>query len=142
MDKIWDRKSFEVGDYWPLWRGWKNQMTTQNRQSDAKNKTKQKQQTNKTCPSLYFMKCSTTWLDIELDILYTRNAYTNSCTSSSKFVSNQFFRQDGWLEESLYCGREWNVRRCHWERTRGNWHTIQMCIDRRYMTESIVNSND
>jgi len=25
MDKIWDRKSFEVGGHWPLWRGWKNQ---------------------------------------------------------------------------------------------------------------------
>jgi len=23
MDKIWDRKSFEVGSHWPLWRGWK-----------------------------------------------------------------------------------------------------------------------
>jgi len=32
MDKIWDRKSFEVGGHWPLWRGCKNRMTTQNRQ--------------------------------------------------------------------------------------------------------------
>jgi len=32
MDKIWDRKSFEVGGHWPLWQGWKNRMTTQNRQ--------------------------------------------------------------------------------------------------------------
>ena len=23
MDKIWDRKSFEVGGHWPLWLGWK-----------------------------------------------------------------------------------------------------------------------
>jgi len=23
MDKIWDRKSFEVGGHWLLWRGWK-----------------------------------------------------------------------------------------------------------------------
>ena len=23
MDTIWDRKSFEVGGHWPLWRGWK-----------------------------------------------------------------------------------------------------------------------
>ena len=39
MDKIWDRKSFEVGGHWPLWRGWKKRMTTQNRQkSNAKNK--------------------------------------------------------------------------------------------------------
>ena len=22
MDKIWDRKSFEVGGHCPLWRGW------------------------------------------------------------------------------------------------------------------------
>ena len=37
MDKLWDRKSFEVGGHWPLWRGWNNQMTTQNRQkSNAK----------------------------------------------------------------------------------------------------------
>ena len=32
MDKIWDRKSFEAADLWPLWRGWKKRMTTQNRQ--------------------------------------------------------------------------------------------------------------
>ena len=25
MDKIWDRKFFEVGGHWPLWRGWKNE---------------------------------------------------------------------------------------------------------------------
>ena len=36
MDKIWDRKSFEVGGHWPLWRGWKNRMTTQNRQKSNK----------------------------------------------------------------------------------------------------------
>ena len=37
MDKIWDRKSFEVGGHWPLWRDEKNRMTTQNRQkSNAK----------------------------------------------------------------------------------------------------------
>ena len=47
MDTIWDRKSFEVGGHWPLWRGWKKRMTTQNRQKSnakkTKNKTKQKQ---------------------------------------------------------------------------------------------------
>jgi len=32
VDKIWDRKSFEVGGHWPLWRRWKKRMTTQNRQ--------------------------------------------------------------------------------------------------------------
>ena len=31
MDKIGDRKSFEVGGHLPLWRGWKSRMTTQNR---------------------------------------------------------------------------------------------------------------
>ena len=25
MDKIWDRKSFEVGGHWPLWQGWKKE---------------------------------------------------------------------------------------------------------------------
>jgi len=25
MNKIWDRKSFEVRDHWLLWRGWKNE---------------------------------------------------------------------------------------------------------------------
>ena len=41
MDKIWDRKSFEVGGHWPLWLGWKNQITTQNKQkSKAKLKKK------------------------------------------------------------------------------------------------------
>jgi len=32
MDKIWDRKSFQVEGHWPLWRRWKKRMTTQNRQ--------------------------------------------------------------------------------------------------------------
>jgi len=32
MDTLWDWKSFEVGGHWPLWRGWKTRMTTQNRQ--------------------------------------------------------------------------------------------------------------
>jgi len=32
MNKIWDRKSFEVWGHWPLWGGWKKQMTKQNRQ--------------------------------------------------------------------------------------------------------------
>jgi len=31
MDKIWDRKSFEVGGHWPLWRGSKQRMTKKNR---------------------------------------------------------------------------------------------------------------
>ena len=40
MDNIWDRKSFEVGDHWPLWQGWNNRMTTQNQQtSNAKKHT-------------------------------------------------------------------------------------------------------
>ena len=44
MDTIWDRKSFEVGDHWPLWRDEKNRMTTQNRQkSNAKKNKKTKQ---------------------------------------------------------------------------------------------------
>jgi len=25
MDKIWYRNPIEVGDHWPLWRGWKNE---------------------------------------------------------------------------------------------------------------------
>ena len=37
MDKIWDRKSFEVGGHWPLWWGWKTRLTTQNRQKSNPN---------------------------------------------------------------------------------------------------------
>ena len=40
MDKIWDRKSFEVGCHWPLWREWKTRMTTQNRQKNRTLKRK------------------------------------------------------------------------------------------------------
>ena len=39
MDKIWDRKSKSEVIHWPLWRGWKKRMTTQNQQkSNAKKK--------------------------------------------------------------------------------------------------------
>jgi len=41
MDKIWDRKFFEVGRHWPLWRGWKHRMTTQNRQKSTAKKITQ-----------------------------------------------------------------------------------------------------
>ena len=40
MDKIWCRKSFEVGGHWPLWRGWKKRITTQNRQKSNTKKEK------------------------------------------------------------------------------------------------------
>ena len=43
MDNILDRKSFQVGGHWPLWRGRKKRMTTQNRQK-SNAKTKQQQQ--------------------------------------------------------------------------------------------------
>jgi len=45
MDTIWDRKSFEVGGHRPLWRGWKNRMTTQNRQKSNAEKTKKQKKT-------------------------------------------------------------------------------------------------
>ena len=37
MDKIWDRKSFEVGGHWPLCGDEKKRMTTQNRQKSNAN---------------------------------------------------------------------------------------------------------
>mgnify|MGYP007091311197 CR=1 FL=1 len=43
MDTIRDGKSFEVGGHWPLLRGWKHRMTTQNRQkSNAKKRERKK----------------------------------------------------------------------------------------------------
>ena len=39
MDNIWDRKSFEVGGHWPLWRGWNKRMTMQ---TDTNRTLKQK----------------------------------------------------------------------------------------------------
>ena len=41
MDKIGLRKSFEVGNHWPLWRRWKTKMTTQNRQKSNAKKQQQ-----------------------------------------------------------------------------------------------------
>ena len=46
MDKIWDRKSFEVGGHWPLWRGWKKRMITQNRQKSNAKKNPKKHNNN------------------------------------------------------------------------------------------------
>ena len=47
MDKIWDRKSFEVGGHWPLWRGWKNRMTTQNQHKSIPKKQQPKKTPNR-----------------------------------------------------------------------------------------------
>ena len=53
MDKIWDRKSFEVGGHWPVWRGWKKRMNTQNRQKlNAKKKEEKKEYVDVTCIAL------------------------------------------------------------------------------------------
>ena len=54
MDKIWDRKSFEVGDHWPLWRGWKKRITTLNRQKSIAKK-------NPKTISRNPMRCPTWW---------------------------------------------------------------------------------
>jgi len=40
MDKIWDRKSFEVGGHWPLWRDEKNELPRITDKSNAKKKQK------------------------------------------------------------------------------------------------------
>ena len=53
MDKIWDRKSFEVGSHWPLWRGLKKtnnhaEPTKVERLKNIKNKNK--------CPVIQYMK--------------------------------------------------------------------------------------
>ena len=60
MDNILDRKSFEVGGHWPLWREWKNRMTMQNRQ---KSNAKKNNKTNKTVnyPMLYCNTCETSY---------------------------------------------------------------------------------
>ena len=59
MDKIWDRKSFEVGGHRSLWRGWKHRMTTQNRQrSNAKKTTKKKRNPNQRPFSYRFERSS------------------------------------------------------------------------------------
>ena len=50
MDKIWDKNSFEVGGHWPLWRGWKNRMTMQNRpKSNAKKQQKKTTTSSSSC---------------------------------------------------------------------------------------------
>ena len=51
MDKIWYRKSFEVGGHWLLWRGWKNRMTTQNRRRQRLRTLK------KTKKDYYLLQC-------------------------------------------------------------------------------------
>ena len=52
LDKIWDRKSFEVGGHWLLWRGRTNRMTTQNRQKSYAKKQ------NKNSPDITSLKRS------------------------------------------------------------------------------------
>ena len=59
MDKIWDRKSFEVGGHWPLWWGCKNRMTTQNRQkSNAKKIIRATSQTSEYAFHIMGSKCT------------------------------------------------------------------------------------
>ena len=50
MDQIWDRKPFEVGVHWLLWRGWKTRMTTQNRQKSNANQKKSHNNNEKLVP--------------------------------------------------------------------------------------------
>ena len=71
MDKIWEGKSFEVGGHWPLWRGWKNIMTMQNRQ---KSKGKKKLvYTKSTLPTCRF--CITVYLHLNLFIVVFTGLY-------------------------------------------------------------------
>ena len=53
MDKIWDRKSFEVGGHWPLWGGWKKRMTTQNRQKSNAKKEEEEENNYETSYAIY-----------------------------------------------------------------------------------------
>ena len=42
MDKIWDRKSFEVGGHWPLWRDEKNEWPRRTDKSRTLKKNREK----------------------------------------------------------------------------------------------------
>ena len=85
MDKIWDRKSFEVGGHWPLWRGWKKRMNTQNRQKlNAKKKRRKKRicWCDVYCPFnvLWICKTSTVYihstvLKAQYNLLWTSRLY-------------------------------------------------------------------
>ena len=75
MDKIWDRKSFEVGGHWPLWWGWKNRMTTQNWQKSNANYFFLNEPSNSLVwdPSMKLYVCI---VELSLDFLF--NIYIDS----------------------------------------------------------------
>ena len=53
MDKIWDRKSFEVGSHWPLWRGLKN---PNNHAEPTKVESLKNIKNENKCPVIQYMK--------------------------------------------------------------------------------------
>ena len=77
MDKIWDRKSFKVGGHWPLWRGWKNRMTTQNRQKSRTLIKKRKEKKSCLSPDMTDLP----WVEWVFyhGILYTLSPRSYSC---------------------------------------------------------------
>jgi len=78
MDNVWDRKSFKVGGHWPLWRGWKKRMTTQN---DFWTQTKQ---TTCTCTHWSHLSNKVVFGDLDLwptvSCLVLKDAYEHNCT--------------------------------------------------------------
>ena len=81
MDKIWDRKSFEVGGHWPLWQGRKKRMTTQNRH---KSNAKKKKKIIQSGISLFLnITCNI----IPISDKFTRNDISCICTNKSGNLS-------------------------------------------------------
>ena len=116
MDKIWDRKSFEVGGHWPLWWGWKNRMTTQNRhKSNAKKRTKN--------PILFFIDLITILIIVILNSVIThtlfvecvtyltipmKSWYINICTHLN-IIQCIAVNYDWWLYDVVWCIYNFNM---------------------------------
>ena len=65
MDKIWDRKFWEIGGHWPLWRGWKNEWP---RRTNKSRTLKKCIYSYNLCQYLCFKTDSMTWEPLAMEV--------------------------------------------------------------------------
>ena len=112
MDKIWDRKSIEVGGHWPLWWGLKNRMTAQNRQKS--NATKKKRDYNQHIRTMTYttLRHEACFTFTEVWEVYNER-FTESRTKPVFLPHNLRHQNHTYVQSSLKCN---SVKQYHGQR--------------------------